>query len=147
MNQVFDKPQLIFFSLIPIIILSGLLSGGSALDLNIHNTYFVISYFHLAVLISILFGLFGLGYWFVDLANFKLNKRLNIAHIISMFGSLVIGYRIAFSKRDSTEFALLGDTLKLELAQTFSVFLVFLGLVLFLINITTSMTKRNKIHG
>nr|WP_246073353.1 cbb3-type cytochrome c oxidase subunit I [Formosa sediminum] len=53
--------------------LIGILSGDAVLDINVHDTYYVISHFHIATLISILFGIIEIGYWIMNKANRKLS--------------------------------------------------------------------------
>jgi cytochrome c oxidase subunit 1 len=60
MKFLINKPHLIFLLSIPIIMLIGILSGDTALDINVHDTYYIIAYLHIAILISILFGIIGL---------------------------------------------------------------------------------------
>ncbi|WP_199114245.1 hypothetical protein [Snuella sedimenti] len=61
MNKLIEKPHIIFFLGIPVLILVGILCGDAALDVNIHDTYYIIAYIHLTSFISILFGIVGLG--------------------------------------------------------------------------------------
>jgi heme/copper-type cytochrome/quinol oxidase subunit 1 len=65
MNRLIEKPHLIFLRTIPIIMIIGLLSEDAILDINVHDTYYVIGYLHLAILISIVFGIIGCVYWIV----------------------------------------------------------------------------------
>jgi len=45
--------------------LTGIILGDSALDINVHDTYFVVAHFHLVMGISALYGLFaGVYHWF-----------------------------------------------------------------------------------
>lgn len=74
MNRLIEKPHQIFFSEIPIVLLIGYIKKDAALDINVHDTYYVIAYSHLAILISILFGIIGFGYWIIIKANRKLSK-------------------------------------------------------------------------
>ena len=76
MNKLIEKPHLIFLLSIPIIMLIGILSEDAVLDINVHDTYYVIAYLHLAILISILFGIFGIGYWIMLKADRKTIKMV-----------------------------------------------------------------------
>ncbi len=45
--------------------LTGIILGDSALDINLHDTYFVVAHFHLVMGISALYGLFaGVYHWY-----------------------------------------------------------------------------------
>ena len=61
--------------------LTGIILGDSALDINLHDTYFVVAHFHLVMGISALYGLFaGVYHWFPRLFNRMLNKNLGYIH-------------------------------------------------------------------
>ncbi|MFT6938397.1 MAG: cytochrome c oxidase subunit 1 [Saprospiraceae bacterium] len=74
MNYQIEKPHLIFLLVIPIILLIGFLSGDATLVINVHYTYYVFKYIHLTMLISILFGIIGIGYWIMEKANKRISK-------------------------------------------------------------------------
>jgi len=61
--------------------LTGIILGDSTLDINVHDTYFVVAHFHLVMGISALYGLFaGVYHWFPKMFNKMMNKRLGYAH-------------------------------------------------------------------
>lgn len=62
MNKLIEKPHLIFLLAVPITMTIGMLRGDEVLDINVHDTYFVIAHLHLTILMSILFGIIGMGY-------------------------------------------------------------------------------------
>src|SRR5690606_36301779 len=73
-----------------IIILIGFLSGTEPLDINVHDTYYVIEHGVISILISIIFGIIGLGYWIMQKANRRLSKWLNLIHIVLTIGGLLL---------------------------------------------------------
>lgn len=85
MKALFDKPHIFFFGLIPIILLYGIVNTDSNLAINIHDTYFVIAHFHLAVFIAMISAGIGLGYWVVCKSGFNLSYPLNQLHILTTF--------------------------------------------------------------
>lgn len=62
--------------------LTGLILGDSTLDINVHDTYFVVAHFHLVMGISALYGLFaGVYHWFPKMFQGRMmNKNLGYIH-------------------------------------------------------------------
>ncbi len=61
--------------------LTGIILGDSTLDINVHDTYFVVAHFHLVMGISALYGLFaGVYHWFPKMFGRMMNKNLGYAH-------------------------------------------------------------------
>ena len=71
--------------------LTGIILGDSTLDINVHDTYFVVAHFHLVMGISALYGLFaGIYHWFPRMFGRMMNKNLGFIHFwataISAYG-------------------------------------------------------------
>lgn len=61
--------------------LTGIILGDSALDINVHDTYFVVAHFHLVMGISALYGVFaGIYHWFPRMYGRMMNKNLGYLH-------------------------------------------------------------------
>jgi cytochrome c oxidase subunit 1 len=61
--------------------LTGIILGDSTLDINVHDTYFVVAHFHLVMGISALYGMFaGIYHWFPRMFGRMLNKNLGYVH-------------------------------------------------------------------
>jgi len=61
--------------------LTGIILGDSTLDINVHDTYFVIAHFHLVMGISALYGLLaGVYHWFPKMFGRMMNKNLGFVH-------------------------------------------------------------------
>ena len=61
--------------------LTGIILGDSTLDINVHDTYFVVAHFHLVMGISALYGMFaGVYHWFPRMFGRMLNKNLGYIH-------------------------------------------------------------------
>jgi cytochrome c oxidase subunit I len=61
--------------------LTGIILGDSTLDINVHDTYFVVAHFHLVMGISALYGLFaGVYHWFPRMFGRMMNKTLGYVH-------------------------------------------------------------------
>ncbi|GGW29772.1 cytochrome c oxidase subunit I [Arenibacter certesii] len=61
--------------------LTGIILGDSTLDINVHDTYFVIAHFHLVMGISALYGMFaGIYHWFPKMFGRMMNKNMGYVH-------------------------------------------------------------------
>jgi cytochrome c oxidase subunit 1 len=61
--------------------LTGIILGDSTLDINVHDTYFVVAHFHLVMGISALYGLLaGVYHWFPKMFGRMMNKNLGYVH-------------------------------------------------------------------
>jgi cytochrome c oxidase subunit I len=71
--------------------LTGIILGDSALDINIHDTYFVVAHFHIVMGASAIFGMFaGVYHWFPRMFGRMMNKSLGYIHfwitIVAVYG-------------------------------------------------------------
>ncbi|UII75158.1 cbb3-type cytochrome c oxidase subunit I [Flagellimonas sp. HMM57] len=140
MNKLIEKPHLIFLLAIPIILLTGILSGDAILDINVHDTYYVITYLHFAILISTFFGIIGIGYWIIQKVGRKLSKWLNWIHIGLTFGGTIVVWILAkFYRTEIMEYEFNNN---LTLIITSIVLLMTVGQLIFPINIIYGLTKK-----
>ena len=71
--------------------LTGIILGDSALDINVHDTYFVVGHFHIVMGLSGTFGMIsGIYHWFPKMFGRMLDKNLGYIHfwatIVSAYG-------------------------------------------------------------
>ncbi len=61
--------------------LTGIILADAALDINLHDTYFVVAHFHIVMGLSAVLAMFaGVYHWFPKLFGTLLNKRLGYIH-------------------------------------------------------------------
>ena len=73
---------------------TGLILGNSALDINVHDTYFVIGHFHIVMGLSAIFGMFaGVYHWFPKLFGKMINNKLGALHF---WITIVCAYGVFF---------------------------------------------------
>ena len=61
--------------------LTGLVLGDSALDINVHDTYFVVAHFHIVMGAGAIFGMFaGVYHWFPRMYGRLMNSNLGYLH-------------------------------------------------------------------
>ncbi len=79
--------------------LTGIILGDSTLDINVHDTYFVVAHFHLVMGISALYGMFaGIYHWFPKMFEGKMmNKNMGYIHFwVTAVGSYGIFFPMHF---------------------------------------------------
>ncbi len=68
--------------------LTGIILGDSALDINVHDTYFVVAHFHIVMGLSAIFGMFaGVYHWFPKMYRRMMNKSMGYLHFWLTFVS------------------------------------------------------------
>ncbi len=125
--------------------LTGIILGDSALDINVHDTYFVVAHFHLVMGISALFGLFaGIYHWFPKMFQGRmLNKNLGFIHFwITIIGAYGVFFPMHFigmaglPRRyyTNTNFPYFDDLTDINVVITIFAFIASVGQLFFLYN-------------
>jgi len=72
--------------------LTGIFIGNSALDIHLHDTYFIIAHFHIVMGVAGFFGMFaGLYHWFPKMYGRYMNNTLAYIHFwVTMIGAYLI---------------------------------------------------------
>jgi cytochrome c oxidase subunit 1 len=66
--------------------LTGLFLGQAAIDIPLHDTYFVVAHFHLIMGVAAVFALFaGTYFWFPKMFGRMMNERLGRVHFVLTF--------------------------------------------------------------
>ena len=74
--------------------LTGLILGDSALDINVHDTYFVVGHFHIVMGLSAIFGMLaGVYHWFPRMYGRMMNKNFGYIHF---WGTFISAYGVFF---------------------------------------------------
>ncbi|MBW7844059.1 MAG: cbb3-type cytochrome c oxidase subunit I [Bacteroidia bacterium] len=83
-NIIFTVPMLFGIGMVSLFITGGLTGihlGNAALDINLHDTYFVIAHFHLVMGCAAIFGMIsGVYHWFPRMYGRMMNKTLGYIH-------------------------------------------------------------------
>ena len=83
-NIVFTPGMLFSIGLVATFIaggLTGIILADSALDIAVHDTYFVVAHFHIVMGMSAIFGMFaGIYHWFPKMYGKMMNTKLGYAH-------------------------------------------------------------------
>ncbi len=77
---------------------TGIILADSALDIAVHDTYFVVAHFHIVMGMSAVFGMFGGVYhWFPKMYGKMMNTRLGYAHFwITIVGAYGVFFPMHF---------------------------------------------------
>ncbi len=130
--------------------LTGIILGDSALDINVHDTYFVVAHFHLVMGISALYGLFaGVYHWFPKMFEGRmLNKNLGYIHFwVTVVGAYGVFFPMHFigmaglPRRyyTNTAFPYFDDLTDVNVVITIFAFITAAAQLVFLYNFISSM--------
>lgn len=147
MKKLFLKPYLLFWLPIPVLLIIGAVSGDKMLDFSIYDTYYVISGFHYSILLSVLFGILGLGYWLMHLAKRRLYGWLTGLHTGFTLGGMFLIWLFSLFLRDSQPRTFLADyeyNEKWYAAMLVVGFLIIVGQLLYLINLISGVVRKGK---
>ena len=72
--------------------LTGVFLGNSALDLHLHDTYFIVAHFHIVMGVASFFGMFaGIYHWFPKMFGRYLNNTMAYIHFwVTIIGAYLI---------------------------------------------------------
>ena len=129
--------------------LTGIILGNSALDINLHDTYFVVAHFHLVMGISALYGLFaGVYHWFPKMFGRMMNKSLGYVHFwITAIGAYGVFFPMHFigmaglPRRyyTNTNFPYFDDLANINVVITIFALMTGAAQLIFLYNFISSM--------
>jgi cytochrome c oxidase subunit 1 len=135
---------------------TGIILADSALDIMLHDTYFVVAHFHIVMGMSAVFGMFaGVYHWFPKMFGRMLNTRLGYAHFwVTLIGAYGVFFPMhfvglagaprryydysAYSEFDNHSFELMVDLN--QVITTFAI-LAAIGQVIFLFNFFYSIFR------
>jgi len=146
LKKLFQKPHLAFFALIPLILLMGFLNPAAGLDINVHDTYIVISYKHIAIFLAYLFLVLGLGYWVMQRTHRKLSQWLNAIHIILTIGGLTglfLMPNVAFSTKLQSASPLFDGLILQNVVPVVLTILIALAQLLYIINLIIGILRKD----
>lgn len=79
--------------------LTGIWLGNSALDIHLHDTYFVVAHFHIVMGVASMFGMFaGIYHWFPKMYGRYLNNTMGYIHFwVTIAGAYLIFWPMHYS--------------------------------------------------
>jgi len=134
--------------------LSGIFMASTPVDIQIHDTYFIVAHIHYVLFTGALFGIFGaIYYWFPKMFGRLMDEKLGKIHF---WGTFVLGNCTFFAMHivgiggmqrriaDLTQYPELVRWMPLNRFMTISAFLLFAWQIPFLYNFFKSMVAGEK---
>ena len=135
--------------------LTGIFIGNSALDIELHDTYFIVAHFHIVMGIAAFFGMFaGVYHWFPKMFGRQMNNTLGYIHFwVTIVGAYCIFWPMHYmgmagvprryysfdAFQNFNMFASLNEFI------TMAAMVVFLAQILFLVNFISSIFVGRKL--
>lgn len=139
MEQILSKPHKVLWWSIPLCLIVSILATDSFIEIQMHDTYYVIAAFHLGLFFSLVLSILGVGYWLVR------SKRLNIwmtaTHVIS---TLLLFLALLFESFIFRKILTLQIGLFIWFNKLFALITVlfFVSQLIFLVNTVISMSRK-----
>jgi cytochrome c oxidase subunit 1 len=137
--------------------LTGIILGDSTLDINVHDTMFVVAHFHLVMGVTAVYGfLAGVYHWFPKMFGRMMNKKLGYLHFwITAVGAYGVFYPMHFTglaglpRRyyNNTNFPIFDDLADINVVITIFAIITGLGQLIFLYNFFNSIFNGEKSYS
>lgn len=124
--------------------LTGLYVGNAALDITVHDTYFVVAHFHLVMGSASIFGMLcGVYHWYPKMFGRMMSPKLGYLHFwLTFIGAYLVFFPMHFMGIDGvprryyafTEFPFMEKWLSVNVFITWAAIIASLGQVAFLWN-------------
>ncbi len=134
--------------------LTGIILGDSTLDINVHDTMFVVAHFHLVMGVTAVYGfLAGVYHWFPKMFGRMMSKKLGYLHFwITAVGAYGVFYPMHFTglaglpRRyyNNTSFPIFDDLTDINVIITVFALITGLGQFIFLYNFFNSIFNGEK---
>ena len=129
--------------------LTGIFLGNAALDINLHDTYFVVAHFHLVMGSAAIFGMLaGVYHWFPKMFGRMMDEKLGYLHFwLTFAGAYLVFFPMHFMGLGGvprryyafTEFPDFNRWLSVNVFVTWAAIMSALAQVAFLYNFITSI--------
>ncbi|KQC00540.1 cytochrome C oxidase [Pedobacter sp. Hv1] len=134
--------------------LTGIFLGNASLDINLHDTYFVVAHFHLVMGSAAIFGMLaGVYHWFPRMFGKMMNAKLGYLHFwLTFICAYLVFFPLHFLGLDGvprryyafTEFEFMQKWLTVNVFVTWAAIIAALAQVAFLFNFFYSIFKGKK---
>ncbi|RNL55064.1 cytochrome c oxidase subunit I [Pedobacter jejuensis] len=131
--------------------LTGIFLGNASLDINLHDTYFVVAHFHLVMGSAAIFGMLaGVYHWYPKMFGRMMNAKLGYLHFwLTFIAAYLVFFPLHFLGLDGvprryyafTEFEFMKKWLTVNVFVTWAAIMAALAQVAFLFNFFYSIFK------
>lgn len=131
--------------------LTGIFLGNASLDINLHDTYFVVAHFHLVMGSAAIFGMLaGVYHWFPRMFGRMMNEKLGYLHFwVTFICAYLVFFPLHFLGLDGvprryyafTEFEFMQKWVTVNVFVTWAAIVAALAQVAFLFNFFYSIFK------
>jgi len=150
----FTTPMLFSLGFVSLFVsggVTGMLLAQPAIDIQLHDTYFVVAHFHIIMGVAAIFGIFsGMYYWFPKMFGRMMNEGWGKVHFwFSLVGVYAIFMPMHFlgiaghprRYAQATEFQYLRPLQPLHMFITIAAFLTIAAQIIFIVNFFWSIWK------
>jgi hypothetical protein len=148
MNIIINKTHLFFFSTILLILAFAFYKPKGTFDLNIGDTYYVIQNSHLGILLSLVYFIPGIIYYFLHKRGILLSSWIVYLHTIISIGGLVLVWFLLKKTSYAIQaqaFEEMIKSLKVNMYLTYTYICTIIGMILiqiiFMVNVVLKILK------
>jgi cytochrome c oxidase subunit I len=159
-NLIFTPASMFSIGMVSMFIsggLTGIWLGNSAIDIHLHDTYFVIAHFHIVMGVSAFFGMYaGVYHWFPKMYGRFMNQTLGHIHFwITLVGAYLIFWPMHYEGMagmprrylDFSEWHSFNKFGSLNMMISTVAMIVFAAQLLFVFNFFYSIFKGRKVKS
>ncbi len=156
-NIRLNSPMLFAIGFVSLFIsggLTGIFLGNSAIDIQLHDTYFVVAHFHIVMGVAAMFGMFaGIYHWFPKMFGTFMNETLGKIHFwLTLIGAYAIFWPMHYIGMAGVPrryyrfdgFDAFGQFTVMNEFITIAAIIVFAAQVLFVVNFFWSINNGKK---
>lgn len=123
------------------------ISGDTTLDINVHDTYYIIDHWYVTIILVLIYFILGAAYWVLYKAQIVLSKKLTKAHTVITVLAVPAYYILSAYcniTNDPGDFITDKNYEALNTGILLIIFSMLLVQPLFIINIILSLVRRKK---
>lgn len=119
---------------------------NAIVDINIHDTYYIIHLFHFITLIALVYFFIGSIYWVFKKLKISLSRNLTLTHLICSIGGILLYVLLMAMFEDDTEVepGVFNESSLLGYAIFGLIALILFSQIIFILNLVIGIVKKFK---